>query len=516
MSTALNSFIRRLSGRVGAGLSRGLTDAQLLDRWLTLRDEAAFEVLLWRHGPMILGVCRRVLGNPADVEDAFQAAFLLLVRKAGAIRASDSVAGWLYRVAYRVALRARERSAHRGAQQIEGVEQHAADDVPDKLLVSELRGVLDDEIHRLPAKYRTPFIRCYLEGCSNEEVAVEMNCPVGTIYSRLAWARERLRSRLERRGVIPPVAGLTALLAHGVASAAIPLRVAEKTIQGAFALAGHSATAAGVSTEAVALAKGVSREMFIAKLKLGAAVVLALILCGGAGGIAFYGAAKAGCLLRGSSITSTASALGAGQALARAAQPLPVTRTIRVPGQVDGQLLGILTEIVPNDKVAARDVVVVGKQKYRRLREGDKVKEGQLLARIDDALALEDVVIAEAKVTAAEAERRTSEAMREESKRRLALLDSKRSKAGVRDVTEEDYGIARVTVERFTQEERAMRARVTEMQGQLRRAKMQLKMHEIRSPADGVIKTIYFRKGEAVKRLETVLEILPSDDAQEK
>jgi RNA polymerase sigma factor (sigma-70 family) len=512
MSSALSSYIRRLSGRIGAGPARGLTDAQLLDRWLTLRDEAAFEVLLWRHGPMILGVCRRVLGNPADVEDAFQAAFLLLVRKASAIRQNDSVAGWLYRVAYRVALRSRQRAARRGAYQTEGVEQLPADDAPDELIAGELRGVLDDEIHRLPAKYRTPFIRCYLEGCSNEEVAVELSCPVGTIYSRLAVARERLRSRLERRGVTLPAAGITALLAHGVASAAIPPRVAEKTIQAAIAFASHSATAAGVSAGAVALAKGVSREMFVAKLKLGAAVVLALILCGGAGGFAFYGAAGAGYLPRGSSTTSTTSVLGAQPALAGAVQPVPVTRTIRVPSQVDGLLLGVFTEITPTNKIAPRDVVVIGKQRFRRLREGDKVKEGQLLARIDDALALDDVNIAEAKVTAAEAERRMSEAMREESKRRVALLDGLKTKVGVKDVSEADYAIARVNLERYTQEAKAKRATVAEVQGQLRRVKTQLKMHEIRSPADGVIKTIYFRKGEAVKRLETVMEILPSDD----
>jgi DNA-directed RNA polymerase specialized sigma24 family protein len=111
MSTVrLSAFIRRLRGEIAAAQPGGLSDALLLERWLGHRDEAAFEVLLWRHGPMILAVCRRVLHNDADVEDAFQAAFLVLVRKAGAIRRGASVAGWLYRTAYRVALRARQRS----------------------------------------------------------------------------------------------------------------------------------------------------------------------------------------------------------------------------------------------------------------------------------------------------------------------------------------------------------------------------------------------------------------------
>jgi biotin carboxyl carrier protein len=404
----------------------------------------------------------------------------------------------------------RARSACRNANQSAG-DEHLAVAAPDELMSRELRAVLDDEIHRLPAKYRTPFIRCYLEGCSNEEVAVELDCPVGTIYSRLAWARDRLRSRLERRGIAPS-AGLPALLANGLTSVPIPLRVAERTIWAAFAFSGHGSTAAGVSAESVALAKGVSRSMFLAKLRLGAAIVLALVLCGGVGGMAFYAAAQSGHVADGSSKTSTVSAPDVQPVLTEAAQPLPVTRTVRVPSQVDGLLLGVFTEIKPNDKVAPGHVIVVSGRKYRRLREGDKVKAGQLLARIDDGLALDDVVIAETKVTGAEAERRTSEAMREESKRRLAILDGQRSKAGTKIVTEDDYGIARVTVERYTQEEMAMKARVIEVQAQLRRAKTQLKMHEIRSPVDGVIKTILFRKGEAVKRLETVLEILPSDN----
>ena len=276
MSTGrLSAFIRRLRGDIDAARSGGLSDAQLLDRWLAQRDQAAFEVLLWRHGPMILGVCRRVLRNDADVDDAFQAAFLLLVRKAGAIRQRESVAAWLYQTAYRVALRARDHANKRNARETSGVECLGADD-SDAGLWHDVRPILDDEINRLPEKYRTPFIRCYLEGCTNEEAAVEMDCPVGTIHSRLAWARERLRSRLTRRGVTLAGAGLTALLAHKAATAGLPAALAETTLQAAFAYAAHSATAVGVSAGAVALTKGVLRTMFIANLKIAAAVVLAV------------------------------------------------------------------------------------------------------------------------------------------------------------------------------------------------------------------------------------------------
>src|SRR5262245_46029918 len=293
MSTSpLSSFIRRLRGSIAAGQPGGLSDAQLLDRWLALRDEAAFEVLLWRHGPMILGVCRRVLSNDADVEDAFQAAFLLLVRKAAAIRRHGSVAAWLYQVAHRVALRARQRAAKRGARETGGVERLAAD-TPDDALWRDVRPVLDDEISRLPAKYRVPFVRCYLEGCTNEEAAAELGCPVGTIHSRLAWTRERLRSRLLRRGVTLTAAGLTVLLANRAAPAAVAPALAETTLHAAFAYAAHPAAVSGVSAGAAALAKGELRTMFLAKLKVGAAVVLTLVVCGGAGGLAFYGAAEA-------------------------------------------------------------------------------------------------------------------------------------------------------------------------------------------------------------------------------
>ncbi len=500
MNTSLISFIRRLRGTVAEPKAGGLSDGQLLERWLSARDEAAFEVLLWRHGPMILGVCQRVLGNAADVENAFQAAFLVLVRKAAVIRRRESVAAWLYQVAYRVALRARQRAATRNARETDGVER-LADDAPDDILARDLRAILDDEINHLPKKYRTPFIRCYLEGCSNEEAAVEMNCPVGTIYSRLAWARERLKSRLVRRGVTLTAAGLTTLLVRELA-AALPPKLAETTLQAAFAFAIHSATGVGVSAGAVALAKGVMRTMFLAKLKLGAAFVVALLLCGGAGGLAFYGAAQAAGPQRG---------LPAPGSDPQPAPSAPVPRPIRVPSEVDGRLLGIFTEIKPGDKVADKDVIVVGEQKYRRLREGDTVKAGQLLARVNDALARDDVDIAAAKAAAAEADVVTSSKAKDEAKQRLdSMTDAITRVQGA--YSNEDLRGAKLTYARFVQEEVAKKANVIVAQRQLNQAQTQLKMYEIRSPVDGVVKVVHIQKGEGVKRLETVVEILPSDD----
>jgi RNA polymerase sigma factor (sigma-70 family) len=504
VNNALSLFIRRLRGSIGATQSGGLSDMQLLERWLTLRDEAAFEVLLWRHGPMILGVCRRMLNNAADVENAFQATFLLLVRKASAIRNRESVAAWLYRVAYRVALRARQSSAKRCARETDGVEE-LVDDAPDKVLSRDLRQILDEEINQLPAKYRAPFVRCYLEGCTNEEAAVEMKCPVGTIHSRLAWARERLRSRLVRRGLTLTATCLTAQAIHGIASAALTPTLAETTLQAAFAYAAHSATAAGCNAAAVALTKGVLRTMLLTKLKVGVAVVLALTLCGGAGGLAFYGVAHA-CNSAGPSSTPLPDAQPTGPA-----QPAPMARGIKVPSEVGGRLLGIFTEIGADDKVAEKDVVVVGKKKYRRLREGDAVKEGQLLARVDDAAARDELDIKQAKVAAAEAELLTSRKTKDEAKNRWdSMLEANKR---VRNAySQEDVAGGKLTYDRYVQEELAKTADLVVAQVQLRQAQTMLKMCEIRSPVDGVIKTIHVHKGEGVKQFDPVLEVLPANE----
>jgi RNA polymerase sigma factor (sigma-70 family) len=497
----LSSFIRRLRGSLAAAQPGGLSDAALLDRWLALRDEAAFEVLLWRHGPMVLGVCRRVLGNDADVEDAFQAAFLLLVRKAAAIRRRESVAAWLYQVAYRVALRARERSGARSARETCGVDALAA---AEGAGWDDMRPVLDDEIRRLPAKYRTPFIRCYLEGCTNEEAAAELGCPVGTIHSRLAWARERLRSRLTRRGVTLTMAGLTVLLTQNVAPAGVPAVLADTTLHAAFAYAANSATAAGVSAGAVALTKGVLRSMFLEKLRLGAAVVLALVVCGGAGGLAFFSAAGAAHPPRGGERTPSPTSAPVPQ------QPA-APRTIKVPSEVEGKLLGLFTEIQPGEQVGLKDIVVVGNTKYRRLREGDTIAEGQLLARVDDAVARDDVRIQEAKVQAAEADLLTASKTKDEAKMRYdRMVKANEQKPGI--YSAEDISGAKLSWDRYLQEEATKKATVIVAQAQLNQSKTQLERYMIRSPVAGVIKTIQVQKGEAVQRLGTVVEILPAEE----
>src|SRR5439155_21875977 len=189
-----------------AGDAAGPADADLLARFAAHRDEAAFELLVWRHGPLVLGVCRRWLRDPHAADDAFQATFLALARRAGAIRRRASVAGWLYCVAGRVAMAARERSARRSAHErpLDGLAPPGSDPDPAAAAaLAELRHALDDAVGRLPARYREPLVLTCFAGRSHAEAARELGCAVRTVESRLGRARQKLRAALVRRGLLP-------------------------------------------------------------------------------------------------------------------------------------------------------------------------------------------------------------------------------------------------------------------------------------------------------------------------
>jgi polysaccharide biosynthesis/export protein len=198
----------------GIGTCAGLTNGQLLERFMAGRDEAgdlAFETLVTRHGPMVMRVCRNVLDDSCDVHDAFQAVFLVLARRANAIRTRNSVGNWLYGVAVRVSARARvtaiwrqirERRTLRAAETIATVDSNQND--PSPIEQNEHAEVVHQELSRLPEKYRAPVVLCYLEGLTHDEAAARLSWPVGTVRSRLARARDRLRTRLARRGVTAP------------------------------------------------------------------------------------------------------------------------------------------------------------------------------------------------------------------------------------------------------------------------------------------------------------------------
>jgi RNA polymerase sigma factor (sigma-70 family) len=257
--------------------SGGLSDGQLLECFLDQREEAAFEALLRRHGPMVLGVCRRLLGHAQDAEDAFQATFLVLARKAASVVPRDRVANWLYGVAYRTALAARTAAAKRRAKEREAAKPEAVEDRTGW----ELRSLLDRELSRLPGHYRLPILLCDLEGKTRAQAARQLGWPEGTLSCRLARARRLLAGRLACRG-LAFCGGLLAVLSEqGAASARVPGGLAVSTIQAATRVAaGQAATPGGVPARVAALAEGVLRAMKVARLKIATAAVLLLTTLG--------------------------------------------------------------------------------------------------------------------------------------------------------------------------------------------------------------------------------------------
>ncbi len=275
-SGQLNTLIRHLRRIVRPRAATELTDAQLLERFVQGRDEAAFELLVWRHGAMVLNVCLRILHGEHDAEDAFQATFLALSRKAGAIGKRESVGSWLYKVAYRVALRARSGPRTRSLPKEPLRDASAREPIID-LLWRELRSALDEEVNRLPDKYRAAFVLCHLEGQTTEAAARTLGCPQGTLGTRLSRARQLLRRRLAGRGF-----DLSALAVSGKVIAALPAALVDTTVKAALLDTAEQAVAAGViSAHVAALTKGALQTMSVTKWIPATAVVLALSLIGG-------------------------------------------------------------------------------------------------------------------------------------------------------------------------------------------------------------------------------------------
>jgi RNA polymerase sigma factor (sigma-70 family) len=288
LRTALH-HLRRTLGAADAGVS----DGELLQRFVADRDEAAFELLVRRHERLVLGVCRRVLHDPHDAEDAFQATFLVLARKAAGISARDSVAGWLYRVAYRVALRARAGAAGRHEHATPDLSAVPAPDDADRAAAwRELRPLLDREVGRLPEKYRVPVILCYLESRTYEEAARQLGCSRGTVSTRLTRARELLRRRLTRCGLALSGAVLALLLAEQAAEAAAPDGLVDATVKASLPFAAGRSAAGLVSAQVLTLTEGALNAMFLTKLKAVAGVLVVVTLLGlGAGALTRVGAA---------------------------------------------------------------------------------------------------------------------------------------------------------------------------------------------------------------------------------
>ena len=262
-----------------------LTDGQLLGRFIERRDEAAFAALVRRHGPMVWGVCRRLL-NDQDAEDAFQATFLVLVRKAASIVPRERVANRLYGVAHQTALQARRTAARRRAREKQ-VREMPEPAVAEQDLWRDLRPLLDQELSRLPDAYREVVVLSDLEGKIRREVARQLGLPEGTVGSRLARARAMLARRLTQRGVTLSAVALTAVLAQQ-APAGVPNSVVAYTIRAASLLvAGKAAATGAVSAEVAALVEGVVKAMLLNKLKIVSAVLLVVAALSGAMGLVY-------------------------------------------------------------------------------------------------------------------------------------------------------------------------------------------------------------------------------------
>jgi RNA polymerase sigma factor (sigma-70 family) len=362
----------------------GMTDGQLLECFLAHRDEAAFAALVRRHGPMVLGVCRRVLRNPQDAEDAFQATFLVLVRKAGSLRQRELVANWLYGVAYRAALETRAANASRRAK------EKQVRDVPEPACQAEAdvrhdwRPLLDRELARLPDKYREVVVLCDLEERKRKDVARQLNIPEGTLSSRLATARRMLGKRLARSGLILSGAVAATALFRSAASAGVPGPLVQSTVRAATLVAAGSAAAGAISARVAAVTEGVLKTMWISKSKVLGTMLLAFSLLAG-GGVVFL-----------------QSALGHGPA------PDPAARKTGedAPRAGRSDLEGLWTDLASADPVkAARAVAVLtadSKSSVPFLKttlkpvKADPKRTAQLIADLgDDAFAVREKATAE-------------------------------------------------------------------------------------------------------------------------
>jgi RNA polymerase sigma factor (sigma-70 family) len=275
-------ILRNLRGHAGA--CSQVPDAELLQRFVLGRDEAAFELLLWRHGSLVLHTCTSLLGDVHAAEDVFQATFLTLACKASAIRQSEALASWLHQVACRIALRLRRQTARRhDRERADSLIVGSAQSRPGADLdLRDCRPILHEELQRLPARYRQPIILCYFQGLTHEEAAAQLGWPRGTVAGRLARAKKLLHRRLTRRGVVLGVAGVLGLHTMDLAAAAVPVALVQRTVRtAALAVAGQMAA---IATPILVLSKGVLRTMFWEKAKtLAAMIVILTMAAGGAG-----------------------------------------------------------------------------------------------------------------------------------------------------------------------------------------------------------------------------------------
>jgi len=279
-ATTLGAFLQRLKHAMSAETLAACSDQELVERFRSGRDDAVFLAILDRHGPMVFQVCRRLLSSAADVEDAFQATFLILIRGGHTVRRNASLASWLHGVAWRTAMKLRTQSARRRRREVRSARSESAT-VTDGTTWGEVRCILDDELRRLPENLRTPLVLCYLEGRTQDEAATQLGVSKSTLRRNLDRGRERLGRRLARRGVT-----VGAVLGAGLASectqgADVSRALLLRTIASASSMAANvAAPAAVLPARVAALTDGVIKTMYYGKYKSIVAVLACSVALG--------------------------------------------------------------------------------------------------------------------------------------------------------------------------------------------------------------------------------------------
>jgi RND family efflux transporter MFP subunit len=453
-------WVRRIAG------DGGIPDGELLQRYLSARDEAAFELLVWRHRRLVFGVCRRVLQDAQDAEDAFQAAFLVLARKAATIGRRESLAAWLYRVAYRSALTARRVRTRRASRERPLAAAGEPAELVGALSVSErreVRSVIDEEMARLPEPFRAPALLCFLSGKTVEEAAAHLGCPRGTVASRLARARQRLRLRLAGRGVA--LSAAVAALAFGRGATA---SASESLIRSTLHLVRDKVRGSGPTAPgAVAIAERMLRAMFLRKLFTTVAV---LILLGG--------------LLSAGSVLALPSPDQPPAAPPPPAKPAPakpdagpvVPPKKPQPGPSE-EFVGRLEA----SEVIEIAVIVGGVLDKVHVKEGEAVKKGDLLFELNSAPARAQLDVATASLDQAKARQAVAAAALERGKKIFDL-----------------GALAQAELEQLTADAAAASAATAIAEATLRQARLNLEATRILAAVAGRISRIHVTAGDTV------------------
>jgi HlyD family secretion protein len=486
------NYLCKLSSR---HLAETMSDRELLDRFIVQRDEAAFAALVARHGSTVRAVCRRVLGQEADADDAFQATFLILLRKAGSISKRESLASWLHGVAHRVSVRAKagRTREHRLTRSIDG---GSPNDVLQHVMVRELEQWLDQAVHGLPEQFRASFILCCLQGKSYAQAARMLGCAEGTVSSRVVRARERLQANLDRKGLGYATAAVA--LGLGQSAAPVPPVLTESVLE--FVRQGIVIGSASTTTKAGLLAHGVIRSMFIAKIKIATAVVFVCLAGAGVTTQAYFG--------------NMAHANDA-QDEGASGRPLHDDDLVGIPSSREGIISFIGVEIKPGEKVpeSRKFSAKVGDEvhEFRRLRIGDVVEKGQIIGQVYDALARAEAQSKAASVRAAEADKTSSEKTKEEAYQRW-MTRKKLYSSTEKTTSLEDVRGAELTYNRYVYETIGKEEAVKVAQSELEKAKIILNSYQLRSGVRGTVRRIHKREGEAVRALETVVTLQIAKD----